>query len=79
LITTPAKPSQIRNNKSFERQPKSQQASLDATVQKPLMPFRRKREGGDVCAIYVHAGAGFHSYANEKHHLTACAEYDSPT
>ena len=42
------------------------------------MPFRRHREGGDVCAIYVHAGAGFHSYANEKHHLMACAEYVSP-
>ncbi|ERF68312.1 hypothetical protein EPUS_02768 [Endocarpon pusillum Z07020] len=38
------------------------------------MPFRRHREGGDVCAIYVHAGAGFHSYANEKHHLMACAD-----
>lgn len=42
------------------------------------MPLRRQREGGDVCAIFVHAGAGFHSYSNEKHHLTACQEYESP-
>ena len=35
----------------------------------------RGREGGDVCAIFVHAGAGFHSYANEKTHLAACQEY----
>ena len=38
------------------------------------MPFHRKREGGDVCAIFVHAGAGFHSFANEKHHLAACQD-----
>ena len=44
----------------------------------PLSPFRRLREGGDVCAIYVHAGAGFHSYANEENHLTACQEYENP-
>ncbi|KAL2002400.1 hypothetical protein VTN02DRAFT_6866 [Thermoascus thermophilus] len=35
------------------------------------MPFRR-REGGDVSAIFVHAGAGFHSHLNEKIHLQAC-------
>ncbi|KAN0081057.1 Nucleophile aminohydrolase [Elaphomyces granulatus] len=35
------------------------------------MPSRR-REGGDVSAIYVHAGAGFHSYQNEKAHLQIC-------
>ena len=38
------------------------------------MPFRKHREGGDICAIFVHAGAGFHSYANEKHHLSACQD-----
>ncbi|OKL56181.1 hypothetical protein UA08_08559 [Talaromyces atroroseus] len=32
----------------------------------------RSREGGDICAIYVHAGAGFHSYQNEQVHLEAC-------
>ena len=35
------------------------------------MPFRRHVEGGDLCAIYVHAGAGYHSVSNERNHLTA--------
>ena len=39
------------------------------------MPFHRKRLGGDICAIFVHAGAGYHSVQNEKIHLQACAEY----
>ncbi len=32
---------------------------------------RRQTEGGDLCAIFIHAGAGFHSHQNEKIHLTA--------
>lgn len=36
------------------------------------MPFTRTRYGGDICAIFVHAGAGYHSVNNEKHHLSAC-------
>ncbi|EEA28425.1 asparaginase family protein [Talaromyces marneffei ATCC 18224] len=32
----------------------------------------RLREAGDIYAIYVHAGAGFHSYQNENVHLKAC-------
>lgn len=28
-------------------------------------------EGGDLCAIYVHAGAGYHSVGNEKNHLNS--------
>src|ERR1700761_1543219 len=32
---------------------------------------RRSPEGGDLCAIFIHAGAGFHSHQNEKMHLTA--------
>lgn len=35
------------------------------------MPSRRVQEGGDLCAIFVHAGAGYHSYQNEKLHLSA--------
>ena len=35
------------------------------------MKFRSHRESGDLCAVFVHAGAGYHSYANEKHHLGA--------
>jgi taspase (threonine aspartase 1) len=38
------------------------------------MPTRRRRVGGDVCAIFVHAGAGFHSVQNERIHLKACEE-----
>ena len=36
------------------------------------MHFRHKPlEGGDLCAIFVHAGAGFHSHQNEVHHLAS--------
>ena len=35
---------------------------------------RRRRMGGDVCAVFVHAGAGYHSVQNEKIHLQACEE-----
>ncbi len=38
------------------------------------MPGRRRRLGGDVCAIFVHAGAGYHSLQNERVHLAACEE-----
>ncbi|KAL8968210.1 MAG: hypothetical protein Q9197_004999, partial [Variospora fuerteventurae] len=33
---------------------------------------RRRRLGGDVCTIFVHAGAGYHSVQNERVHLQAC-------
>lgn len=36
------------------------------------MHLRRATQGGDLCAIYVHAGAGYHSTSNEKNHLKAC-------
>ena len=32
-----------------------------------------------VSAIFVHAGAGYHSTTNEHIHLGACNEYVSPT
>ncbi|KAK7536280.1 nucleophile aminohydrolase [Phyllosticta citribraziliensis] len=32
----------------------------------------RSRRGGDICAIFVHAGAGYHSVNNEGLHLQAC-------
>lgn len=38
------------------------------------MSIRRPRVPGDVCAIFVHAGAGFHSLANENIHLQVCEE-----
>ncbi|GAD97121.1 asparginase [Paecilomyces variotii No. 5] len=34
----------------------------------------RHREGGDIAAIFVHAGAGYHSVQNERIHLEACNE-----
>ncbi|MCJ1268093.1 hypothetical protein MMC22_007979 [Lobaria immixta] len=39
-----------------------------------VMTTRRPRVAGDVCAIFVHAGAGFHSLANEKIHLQVCED-----
>ena len=39
---------------------------------------RRKRLGGDVCLVFVHAGAGYHSVQNERTHLAACEESVSP-
>ncbi|KIW86417.1 hypothetical protein Z517_01813 [Fonsecaea pedrosoi CBS 271.37] len=32
---------------------------------------RRQQDPGDLCAIFIHAGAGFHSLQNERSHLTA--------
>lgn len=36
------------------------------------MHLHRVTTGGDLCAIYVHAGAGYHSTSNEKNHLRTC-------
>lgn len=33
---------------------------------------------GKVAAIFVHAGAGYHSTTNEHIHLSACNEYVFP-
>lgn len=35
----------------------------------------RARKSGDTFAIFVHAGAGYHSTQNEEVHLLACNEY----
>ena len=57
----------------------SSEIVTDAQVDGPVdiaasdMPQRR-RLSGDVCAIFVHAGAGYHSFQNEKVHLAACEE-----
>jgi hypothetical protein len=40
---------------------------------------RGRRAKPAVAAIFVHAGAGYHSTANEKLHLDACSECVSPT
>ena len=39
------------------------------------MQLSKKRRGGDVAAVFVHAGAGFHSVQNENVHLGVCSEY----
>lgn len=33
-------------------------------------------KGPHISAIFVHAGAGYHSVHNEGAHLAACNEYD---
>ncbi|KZF19494.1 N-terminal nucleophile aminohydrolase [Xylona heveae TC161] len=33
-----------------------------------------KKKSGDQCAIFVHAGAGFHSHQNEHIHLQVCSD-----
>lgn len=43
--------------------------TLDGTVDKGS-----RRWGKPVTAIFIHAGAGYHSTANEEHHLKACSE-----
>lgn len=43
----------------------------------PLAPTTTSggaRNGDDLCAIYVHAGAGYHSPQNQRAHLEACNE-----
>ena len=34
----------------------------------------KTRKNGDTFAIFVHAGAGYHSTQNEEVHLLACNE-----
>jgi taspase (threonine aspartase 1) len=36
---------------------------------------KRGRKFGDTACIFVHAGAGYHSQANEMIHLAACNEW----
>ncbi|KAJ2991519.1 hypothetical protein NUW58_g2482 [Xylaria curta] len=42
---------------------------LDGTTDKI-----NKRWGKPIAAIFIHAGAGYHSIANQEHHLKACSE-----
>lgn len=57
----------------------SSESLTDAQCDGPIdlatadMPQRR-RLSGDVCAVFVHAGAGYHSFQNEKVHLAACED-----
>ena len=38
------------------------------------MGKKHKQRAGDLCAIVVHAGAGYHSIANQDVHLKACSD-----
>ncbi|KAI0389143.1 N-terminal nucleophile aminohydrolase [Xylariaceae sp. FL0594] len=45
-------------------------ASVDGTTDKP----NKRWKGAPVAAVFIHAGAGYHSIANERIHLEACSE-----
>ena len=63
-------------SKSISSPTSSDFAQLDGPIglASPEMGGRRKRLAGDVCAVFVHAGAGYHSIQNERVHLAACEE-----
>lgn len=48
----------------------------DMQLDGPVSMFGRKarQSGPPVAAIFVHAGAGYHSTTNEQYHLGACNE-----
>lgn len=49
----------------------------------PLSKIARKRSHQSFFempqAIFIHAGAGFHSIQNEKIHLSVCSKYAFPS
>ncbi|KAF2637971.1 N-terminal nucleophile aminohydrolase [Massarina eburnea CBS 473.64] len=52
----------------------AQQGAVDGATQTDL-PTRKATNSphrSDICCIFVHAGAGYHSIANERIHLDAC-------
>ncbi|KAI0401497.1 nucleophile aminohydrolase [Xylaria palmicola] len=53
----------------FTKKAKRDIFTVDGTIDKV-----NKRWGKPVAAIFIHAGAGYHSTANEEHHLKACSE-----
>ena len=63
-------------SKSTSSPSSSDFAQLDGSIDPASseMGGRRKRLAGDVCAVFVHAGAGYHSIQNERVHLAACEE-----
>lgn len=78
----------VRNTRQFPR-PKEQRALRYIRLQVPRpwpvinvamdgigekQPELNRQSHPPVAAIFVHAGAGYHSTTNEKIHLSACAE-----
>jgi hypothetical protein len=47
---------------------------MDGTVEKKSRKMRNSCMSQPVSAIFVHAGAGYHSITNERSHLAACSE-----
>lgn len=62
-----------------EKWMKSHNADLTNAVPRKMSPTGLKRPHqtylGLPTAIFIHAGAGFHSIQNEKFHLSVCSEY----
>lgn len=48
---------------------------VDGAGEKTARKSPRSQADSQVCAIFVHAGAGYHSTTNEHIHLSACNEY----
>ena len=62
-------PEQLQMKTDIPESQSRQPMSGDGTVDRVL-----KRKGKPVTAIFIHAGAGFHSHQNERVHLEACSE-----
>ncbi|KAF1956393.1 N-terminal nucleophile aminohydrolase [Byssothecium circinans] len=45
-----------------------------APLEPPTRKATRSPHRTDICSIFVHAGAGYHSLANERIHLDACGD-----
>ena len=74
-LTNMSSPMRLSSAESTSSSESLTDAQLDGSIDLATsdMPQRR-RLSGDVCAIFVHAGAGYHSFQNEKVHLAACEE-----
>lgn len=47
---------------------------MDGTAEKRGKSHKLKKQEPQISAIFVHAGAGYHSTTNEHLHLSACAK-----
>lgn len=65
-------PSETTNVQGHRNTRPQKVGGADGTVDRV---FKRKHKGKFTGAIFIHAGAGFHSHQNERVHLEACSEY----
>jgi len=64
-----------RQKKNSLVEPRDSAAILDGPAGLASdMATGSRRRGGDISAIFVHAGAGYHSHQNQGNHLQACNE-----